>query len=241
MSILGIDTNKDGREDDLVSSKIFIDHPYGVAYDYNITGMWQIADHEAGRIPNGFTYGTYQVEDVNGDGAYTAAADRKILGYTDPSYRFSIMNALSYKAWEFKFFINSIQGGRDYYYGQPGSSLANPDNIYGSNLFKFDYWTPENPDARYRQIGYYTVALGETFSPYIQRSFIRLQDATLSYSLPESLLQKAKIGRAKVFVNGKNLLTLSDWDGWDPETGSGLNAGAYPLLRSYTAGLNFEF
>ena len=62
-----------------------------------------------------------------------------------------------------------------------------------------------------------------------------------SYSLPESLLQKAKIGRAKVFVNGKNLLTLSDWDGWDPETGSGLDAGAYPLLRSYTAGLNFEF
>jgi TonB-dependent starch-binding outer membrane protein SusC len=241
VSILGIDGNKDGKEDDLVSSKIFIAHPYGVAYDYNITGMWQMADQEAGKIPKGFTYGTYKVEDVNGDEAYTAAADRKILGYTDPSYRFSIMNAVNYKAWEFKFFINSIQGGKDYYYGQPGASLANPDNIYGSNLFKFDYWTPENPDARYRQIGYYTVALGETFSPYIQRSFVRLQDATLSYSLPKTALQKVKINRAKLFVNGKNLLTLSDWDGWDPETGSGLNAGAYPLLRSYTAGFNFEF
>ncbi len=241
VSILGIDANKDGKEDDLISSKIFIGHPYGVAYDYNITGMWQIADFESGTIPKGFTYGTYKVEDINGDGNYTAASDRKILGYTDPSYRFSILNAFKYRAWEFKFFINAIQGGKNYYYGQPGTSLANPDNIYGSNLFKFDYWTPENPNARYRQIGYYTVALGETFSPYIQRSFVRLQDITLSYSIPKNVLDRIRFGRAKLFVNGKNLVTLSDWDGWDPETGSGLSAGAYPLLRSYTAGLNIEF
>ena len=241
VSILGIDANKDGQEDDLISSKIFIGKPYGVAYDYNITGMWQVADFEAGTIPKGFTYGTYKVEDINGDGNYTAASDRKILGYTDPSYRFSLQNAFRYRAWEFKFFINSIQGGKNFYYGQPGTSLANPDNIYGSNLFKFDYWTPENPNARYRQIGYYTVALGETFSPYVQRSFVRLQDITLSYSIPKDVLEKIRFSRAKLFVNGKNLLTLSDWDGWDPETGSGLDAGAYPLLRSYTVGLNIEF
>lgn len=241
VSILGIDADKNGKEDDLISSKIFIDKPYGLAYDYNITGMWQTADFEAGAIPKGFTYGTYKVEDINGDGNYTAASDRKILGYNDPSYRFSLQNSFRYQAWEFKFFINSIQGGKNYYYGQPGTSLSNPDNIYGSNLFKFDYWTPENPNARYRQIGYYTVALGETFSPYIQRSFVRLQDITLSYSIPKNVLDKVKFSRAKLFVNGKNLITLSDWDGWDPETGSGLNAGAFPLLRSYTAGLNIEF
>lgn len=241
VSILGNDLNKDGKEDDLVSSKIFIGHPYGVAYDYNIIGMWQLADYQAGTIPSGFTYGTYKVEDIDKSGTYTAAGDRKILGYTDPSYRFSVQNTLTYKDWELKIFVNSIQGGRDYYYGQPGSTLANPDNIYGSNLFKFDYWTPENPGARYRQIGYYTVALGETFSPYIQRSFIRLQDLTISYNIPKALLQKVKINRLKVFVNGKNLLTLTDWDGWDPETGTGLDSGAYPLLKSYSIGLNVEF
>lgn len=241
VSILGIDANQDGKEDDLVSSKIFINNPYGVAYDYNITGMWQVADSEAGNIPSGFTYGTYKVEDINGDKQYTAAADRKILGYTDPSYRFSIMNTFKYKAWEFSFFINSIQGGKNYYYGQPGSTLPNPDNISNGNIFKFDYWTPENPNARYRQIGYYTVALGETFSPYIQRSFVRLQNVTLSYNLPATVLQKIKLNRAKLFLNGKNLATLTDWDGWDPETGTGLNRASFPLLRSYTAGLSIQF
>jgi TonB-linked SusC/RagA family outer membrane protein len=240
-SILGIDADGDGKEDDLISNKIFIGEPYGVAYDYNIIGMWQLADYHAGIIPSGFTYGTYKIEDIDGDGNYTADKDRKILGYIDPSYRFGIQNTLRYKNWELKMFINSIQGGKNYYYGQPGSALPNPDNIYQNNLFNFDYWTPENPNARYRQLGYYTQTLGYGFSPYVQRSFIRLQDISLSYTVPQSFLEKLNISRLNLFITGKNLITITDWDGWDPETGNGLNTDSLPLMKSYTFGLNFEF
>lgn len=238
--VFGIDNDGDGKEDDLISNKIFIGKPYGVCYDYNIIGMWQISDYQAGLIPKGFTYGTYKVEDINGDGAYTAADDRKILGYTDPSYRFSISSNLHYKDWSLSFLLNSIQGGKDHYYGQPGSGLANPDNIAKSNLFKFDYWTPENPNAKYRQLGYYTSALGSSFSPYQQRNFIRLQDLTVAYNVPSSLLNKFNIRSLKIYLTGKNLFTITSWDGLDPETGTGLWAG-YPVIRSYTIGLNFEF
>lgn len=240
VSILDIDNDGDGKEDDLVASKIFIDHPYGVCYDFEQIGMWQMADYHADIIPEGFTYGTYKVRDINEDEKCTAADDRTILGYTDPSYRFSIENVLRYKNWELKAFINSIQGGKDYYYAQPGSVLANPDNIYQNNTFKWDYWTPENPDARYRQIGFFTPALGHTYSPYIQRSFVRLQNLTLSYRVPSALLKKIGINNFKMYLTGTNLLTITDWDGWDPETGSGLG-GDYPLLRTYSLGLNFDF
>lgn len=241
VSILGIDADGDGKEDDLTSDKIFINHPYGVCYDYHQIGMWQLADKQNGRIPEGFEYGTYKVEDINNDGKYTADKDRKILGYTDPAYRFSIQNSFRYKDWELKFLINSVQGGKNYYYGQPGKDLANPDNIYQENLFNFDYWTPENPNARYRQLGYYTQALGYAYSPYVQRSFVRLQDVTLSYSVPASFLSKFKVNRLKLYVTGKNLFTITDWDGWDPETGTGLKAATYPVMRSYSVGLNLEF
>ena len=242
VSILGTDANNDGREDDLISSKLFIGHPYGVVYDFNITGMWQVRDYQAGSIPAGFTYGTYKVEDLNKDGSYSADKDRKILGYTDPSYRFSLQNTFQYRNFDLRIFVNAIQGGKKYYYGQPGATLNNPDNAYGFNFFKWDYWTPENPNARYRQIGYYSVALGGSeFSPYIQRSFIRLQDVTLSYNLPATLYKKIKISRAKLFINGANLYTLTKWDGWDPETGTGLDFDAYPFLKSFSAGFNIEF
>jgi TonB-linked SusC/RagA family outer membrane protein len=241
VSILGIDADADGKEDDLISSKVFIGHSYGVCYDFEILGMWQVADYQAGIIPEGYTYGTYKIKDQDGDGKVTEANDRKILGYTDPSYRFSIQNAFRYRDFELKVFVNSIQGGNDYYYGQPGSSLANPDNIAQSNRFKWDYWTPENPDARYRQIGYVPAGLSESFSPYIQRSFIRLQNLTLSYRVPSAFLKKMQINNLKVYVTGNNLFTISDWDGWDPETGTGLTTGDYPLLRNYSVGINFDF
>lgn len=241
VSILGIDADGDGKEDDLVSSKIFIGKPYGVCYDYNITGMWQMQDHVDGNIPAGFRYGTYKVEDINQDGKYSADQDRKILGYTDPAYRFSILNTLNYKNWEFKFLINSIQGGKNRYLGQPGSDVPNPENIYQNNFLDFDYWTPENPNARYRQIGNYTEVFGESFTPYVQRSFVRLQDVTLSYNFPQSLINKLDINRLKVYITAKNLFTITDWDGWDPELGAGINRHSYPLMRNYSIGVNLEF
>ncbi|MCH5597499.1 SusC/RagA family TonB-linked outer membrane protein [Niabella ginsengisoli] len=241
VSILGIDANGDGKEDDLIASKIFMNEPFGVVYDYNIIGMWQVADYRANIIPAGFTYGTYKVEDMNGDNAFTAGADRKILGYTDPSYRISWLNTVRYKNFELKAFINSIQGGKKYYYGQPAATVPNPDNMQTNNFFDFDYWTPENPNARYRQLGFYTTSIGQEFSPYIQRNFIRLQDLTMSYDLPQTIAKKAGMKRARLFLNGKNLFTLTDWDGWDPETGTGLATGAYPLMKSYSVGLSFDF
>lgn len=51
---MGIDANKDGREDDLVASNIFIGEPLDPIYDYNIIGMWQVEDYNKGIIPDGF-------------------------------------------------------------------------------------------------------------------------------------------------------------------------------------------
>jgi TonB-linked SusC/RagA family outer membrane protein len=253
VTILGLDNDGDGNEDDLISSNIFIGESLGTIYDYNIIGMWQVSDYNAGNIPNGFTYGTYKVEDINDDGEYTPEDDRKILGYSDPLYRFSIRNTLKYKNFELSAFINSVQGGKDHYLGQPASELPIPDHLTNNSYFKFDYWTPENPDAKYRQLGSYTPALGADFSPYVSRSFIRLQELSLAYNFSSELLSSMSISRAKVFVSATNLFTITDWDGWDPEANQGLTYNlktptdgedqysAYPTMKGFTIGLNFEF
>lgn len=239
-SILGIDADGDGKEDDLISSKIFIGKPYGVCYDFNAVGMWQIEDYNAGIIPNGFMYGTYKIEDIDKDGNISAANDRKILGYSDPSYRFSIQNTFRYKDFELKFLLNSIQGGKNYYWANSGSAILEPDGAYQNNMFKFDYWTPENPNAKYRQLGYFSPSVGYAFHPYTQRSFVRLQDLSFSYRIPKKVLNKVGINNFKIYLSGKNLFTITKWDGMDPETGVGVQGG-YPLLRTYSIGVNFDF
>ena len=242
-TILGIDADGDGREDDLVSSNIFIGKSLDPIYDYNIIGMWQISDYLNGNIPNGFTYGYYKIEDIDRDGKYTAASDRKILGYKDPLYRFSIQNMFRYKDFELNIFINSVQGGKNYYLGQPIKQLPIPDHMTNSSYLKFDYWTPENPNAKYRQLGFFNSSLGSEFSPYVSRSFIRLQELSLSYNVPTDFLKKIHVNRARIFISASNLFTITGWDGWDPEADQGLtySLNGYPTMKSYTLGLNFEF
>jgi TonB-dependent starch-binding outer membrane protein SusC len=241
-TILGRDDNKDGKEDDLVSSNIFIGQPLGVWYDYEKIGMWQLADEKANKIPAGFYPGTWKIADLNNDGKYTADADRKILGYTDPSYRVGIQNRFEYKNFELMIFINSVQGGKKYYYGnidiQDGGWTGGGDNMYSYANPGWDWWTPSNPNAIYPRL-----TGGATWKPtlYMQRNFVRLQDVSLSYNFNNALLKKANIKNLKLYVSGKNLATWTKWRGWDPEAGIGYQTDAMPVMKSYTAGLNIEF
>jgi TonB-linked SusC/RagA family outer membrane protein len=232
VSILGYDNDGDGVEDDLVASGIFIGQPLGVIFSYEIAGMWQLDDE----IPAGFYPGTYRLTDIDGDGVISPENDRKILGFTDPGYRLSLQSKLSYKNWSFNFFINSIQGGRNFYYGDAvlgkGWDSEDASHFQGGST-TWDYWTPENPNARYPQLQ--LEAAQEPALP-IQRNFVRLQDVSLAYGF------ETGFGiRGRVYMSGKNLITITDWEGWDPETGEGIIKTGFPVMRSYALGIDLSF
>ena len=240
VSVLG--PNSEGVEEDLVANLLFIGEPQDVVYDYEITGeLWQLADQDANLIPTGFQPGTLKIVDQNDDGAYSATDDRKILGYSDPSYRFGISNRLRFKNLSLYVFINSIQGGKNYYIAavDPPFNLSNYEFLTQGNGPRgaWDYWMPENPDSKYRRLD--TRPSYEGFN-YDKRNFIRLQDVTLSYSFNKEKIKNIYLNGLKVFVSGKNLLTITKWEGLDPELGIGIMP-AYPVMTNYTAGLNIEF
>lgn len=238
VSILGKDDDGDGKEDDLVSNGLFIGKSRGAIYTYETDGIYQIGDD----IPSGYHAGAYRLVDQDGDGEVTAENDRKIIGYTLPAYRFSIQNQFKYKNFTLRVFINSIQGGKNHYYGNNTpyvGAWSGADNVSNWNTVKeWDYWTPENPDAEYPSLNYYA---SKRPSTYKQRSFVRLQDVSLSYQFDKDLF-KGYINGLKLFVSGKNLHTWTKWKGNDPELGAGISDGAvYPVLTSYSFGVNVQF
>ena len=171
-----------------------------------------------------------------------AENDRKILGSKDPAYRFSITNTLTYKNWSLFALINSVQGGKNGYLGTNNAvgDLGNNsgDNMIRHNLFaEIDYWTPSNPNAEYR----IPVKVPSVTPNYWKdRSFIRLQDISLTYNFDKQILSKIGVQALSLSLSGKNLFTLTGWNGWDPETGDGL-VFAYPVMKSYSIGLNLTF
>ena len=82
---------------------------------------------------------------------------------------------------------------------------------------------------------------------YQDRSFVRLQDVSISYNLASSLLKKAMAQSIYLYVSGKNLYTWTNWEGWDPEAVDndgnpmGLIIGGRPVLRGFTVGLNIVY
>ena len=237
--LFGDDVNNDGKEDDLVSSNLFIGKSIGTIYSYEIDGIYQIADTR----PTGYNPGNYRIIDQNDDGKISADFDRVFLGRSEPAFMASFQNNLKYKNFTLRFFINSIQGGSDGYLGSQATnslSLNSTGNFANANTWTFyDFWSVTNPDARYSVTYQAPQILAER---YDSRSFIRLQDISLAYQLNPSLIQKVGIEGAKIYISGKNLLTVTKWDGWDPETNQGISSTSpYPVMKSFTLGIDLSF
>ncbi len=236
-SLLGFDIDGDGNEDDLTSEGLFIGESLGVIYDFQIDGIWQLDDE----IPSGYEFGSYKVLDLNDDGVRDGD-DRTIVGNDLPAYRWGLNNVLSYNNWTLRFFINSIQGGNERYLGE--------DTMYDFDIFNnethfnasfpnnIEYWTPENPDAKYQRPGIKGSG-GIAGTRYSPRSFVRLRDISLAYNFDVDKLKF--IENLRITLSGRNLITITNWEGWDPETGEGITKSGRPVMESYSLGLNVTF
>jgi TonB-linked SusC/RagA family outer membrane protein len=235
-SLVGLDANKDGVEDDLVQDNLYIGKSVGTFRGYQSNGLYQIADQINGQIPAGYYPGTFRIVDQNGDGVISAA-DQVILGRTEPAYRFGVLNTFSYKNFTLRAFVNSVQGGKNGYMGSAVNDINSvlSDNSMRLNFFPIDNWSPTNPNAQYARS-----KVGPATAPtlYRSRSFVRLQDVSLSYKFSGAFIKKLKLQNLSIYVSGKNLATWTDWPGWDPETGQGITDGGRPVMRGYSFGLN---
>jgi TonB-linked SusC/RagA family outer membrane protein len=248
-TLTGQDLNHDGIEDDLVSSGLFIGKSIQAIFDYKADGIYQLTDT---RLP-GFQIGSYRVVDKDKSNTITTD-DRMFLGKQEPAYRFSWYNSVSYKNFSLSVFLNSVQGGKDGFLGNSVRMYFRDDNAVRNNeLNAVDYWSPRNPGGKYPRV---ISGSHSSVEPplYESRSFIRLQDVSLSYSFSPKILDKIKAQAISIYVSGKNLATWTKWDGWDPEAlvpvttngvtnqvPNGLIVDGRPALRAITFGIHITY
>lgn len=122
--------------------------------------------------------------------------------------------------------------------------VANPNMILGSGFnqcdLAWDYWQQEGDQARYPRLDQSI----EFDSRMLEKaSFLRLKYIQLAYTLPSHIMEKTKfIKGLKVWVGGRNLWTVTGYNGLDPEAAeSGVDVDTYPNTREFTFGLEFKF
>lgn len=235
--LYGEDLDGDGREDDDISNNLFIGKSLGAIYGYLQDGIIQKDDVDYIGVFNGKP-GNPKYVDMNGDDMISSE-DRTILGYSSPSFRLNLSNTLQYKGLELYFLVTGTFGSSTRYLkGNPNAYRVNGYGYATCNMIDIDWWSETNPSNVYPSPSFTSDG---RFMGLQNRTFVRLQDISLSYDLRFPWLRKVGISKLMAYVSGKNLLTFTKWVGDDPETGSTVLSATMPVAKGVTAGINLSF
>ena len=241
------------RESDDVANKWFIGEPVSTIWDYRVTGIWQADEYEEaaryGQRPGDPKVANNYTDDdkVNADGTTTPVyndKDKEFLGQTTPKVNWSLRNDFSFKNLEFSFNIYAKWGHKSL-----NSNYLNQDNPFSQitylyNLYTKDYWTLDNPTNEFGRLNARGPSGLTAPQKLFNRSFIRLENITIGYTLPKKLIAQSGIEKLKVYGTIRNVAVWKkdkDWDYWDVETYDANTAGSGLAPRIYTIGLNVIF
>ncbi len=234
-------------------SRTVVGKPLGMFYARVTDGIFNNWNEIETHVPqdNNPEPGDRRFKDVNGDGRVDNA-DRDFVGNPNPNFTFGLINDFSYKGFNVSVLINGSYGNDIWHNYAVGSNLngnANQDAWVYRNRWKSPD-QPGNGNIPKPIVGYSTLTDVDSDFYVHDGSYIRLANVTLSYTLPGRLAQKAGFRTIQVSVSGQNLVTFTDYPGYDPEIGSGggnpltfgtdVN-GVYPQAKLFTAGLSLQF
>ncbi|UIR57618.1 TonB-dependent receptor [Sphingobacterium sp. SRCM116780] len=226
---------------------IKVGEPLGTFYGTETDGILQKGEESTKGVFTGNAVpkvGDRLYKDIDGDGKFTTANDRTLIGNAQPDFIFGLTNNLSYKGFDLTFLLQGAVGN-----GLLNINRQNLEMFTGQQNASTDAllrWTETNPSQSYPRA---KLDPAPVFSNQFVEdgSFVRLKSLQFGYSIPKHLLSAAGISNLNVYLSGQNLLTWTKYKGFDPEVTSGNNvqigtdSGIYPTSRSLTLGLSLTF
>jgi TonB-linked SusC/RagA family outer membrane protein len=184
--------------------------------------------------------GDIKYVDQNNDGELTPD-DYVIFGSEMPDWTLSSNMSVAWKNLRLDLFWQGVTGSEKL---MTGAILEH--GIWGGFTHKVwaDYWTPENPDAKYPRPTKYTMKNAQIsdFS-MLDGSYLRLKNIRLSYDIPKKICERLHIGSINVYASATNLLTFSVLNKYniDPEMTERGQESSFPQSSVTTIGLNVNF
>ena len=260
--------------DDILSS------PVNTLYAQSVVqaedGTWQhVTDPTKYSKNNTVWPGDLKFKDVNNDGIIDES-DKTTIGSPLPKFTFGFTNTFNFKGFDLSIFINGSYGNKVMNYTSiPLTSMTSTWNnqiqekiadraqlapIDANKVYTDgNAWYNDITNVYVTNPGTQTprVALGNGYnqnisSRYIEDgSYVRLKNVSLGYTFPKSIIKKLYLENLRVYCNLQNVLTITGYDGYDPEIGAsttdangyvfGLDNGRYPSPFTCTFGLNISF
>lgn len=220
--------DENGRENDVPDKGWFIGKDINTIWDYKMIGIWQESEAEEaakyGQVP-----GDPKALDVDKNYKFDNN-DKVFMGQKTPKIRLSMRNDFSYRNLSFSFNMYAYLGHKEAVTAYMNNSdyMTNRGNAYIQ-----EYWTPENPTNDYGRI-WSQGPSGISPRKVLSKSFLRMDNISLSYTLPKYICQKISAEQIRFTSSIRNAFVISSWEYWDPEiTG--------PMPRTFSLGASITF
>lgn len=188
--------------------------------------------------------------DLNEDGAITPD-DRQYVGKPNPDFFGGLNNTFTYKGFDLNVFFQFTYG----------FDVINRTAQFNQHLGRSAWGMSELALQRWQQPGDITNIPRATGSDPNRNtradsdrwledaSFLRLKNLSLGYTLPGNVLQKIGVRQFRIYAMAQNLITWTNYTGWDPELNSQPSANiarnydflTFPQAKTFTLGLNLGF
>ena len=223
-------------------------HPFPFFYGYKTDGIFQnqaeidaYVGKDGGKIMPDAAPGDVRFVDVNGDGVFNED-DRTDIGNGMPKWTGGLNFSAGFRGLDFYMLWQGT-------YGNDILDVTRRTDISESNLpaYMLGRWTGEGTSNKLPRFVRGDNVNWQMSDLYVQDgSYLRLKNIQLGYTLPEFLTKKILISQLRLYVAAENLLTLTNYRGFDPEISSGgtslgVDYGVYPQARTFLFGVNLKF
>ncbi|TPE43468.1 SusC/RagA family TonB-linked outer membrane protein [Pontibacter mangrovi] len=226
-------------------NRMIVGQPFGAFYGFKTNGIFQNEEEVQTYVSSDGTViqpdaapGDFRWVDTNDDGQISAD-DRVVLGKSLPDWTFGATLNLDWKNFDLLVFGQGATGHK-IFQGLRRLEISNA-NWQSKAL---DRWTGEGTSNSYPKLS--TKDPNKNFSNpsdfYLEDGdYFRIKTLQIGYTLPKSLTDRISLQRARFYVSSNNLVTFTNYTGYDPEIGGnifGIDRAFYPQARTFMVGVN---
>jgi hypothetical protein len=226
--------------------------PISSFYGRVVEGVFQSAAEVSAHADQGFAtpadgVGRFKYEDLDGNGVINDL-DRDYIGSPHPDFTYGLNFMFGYGGFDLSAFFNGSQGNDLYNYNKIYSDFPTFFDANRSTRVN-DSWRPDNTNASLPALSQ-SVQNNET-SPnsfFVEDgSYFRMKNLQVGYTFDGDWTKKAHMDTFRIYAQGTNLFTITDYDGVDPEIAGGNNLSlgidyrVYPYSQIFTLGVNVKF
>lgn len=225
-----------------------IGHPVGSFYVLKQIGVFNsdldaanYVDKNGVQIQPNAHAGDFKYLDAKGSGPIDINKDRVFMGSYQPKVYYGINGSIKYKNWDISLGIYG-NAGNQVYNGKRGARYTGTDNI--EKALVYNRWTPANLTQSQPAANGGNLPASSYFVE--SGSYVRINNVTIGYTFPATVLQRLKISSLRVFATSQNPYTYKKYSGFTAElpggpTNSGIELSTYPTTRTVAVGVNVNF